>query len=250
MKFRPCIDIYGGKIRQIVGKSYSENNEATVNFTAGKSLEYYVSLFQKDKLYGGHIIMLGQGNEDVARKALNLWNTGFQIGGGINLSNALMWLKQGAQKIIISSYIFNEMGDIDFPKLQLLVKKIGRDNITLDLSCSLYQKEYFVMIDKWQRYTKIIINKNTLQMLSPFCGEFLVHAINNEGMKQGIDTNLVKILSQYTEKPIVYAGGIHTMEDIQAIEKISTGQLDFTVGSALDIYGGKMSYNKIVRRYS
>src|SRR5258705_6866286 len=94
--FRPCIDLHEGKVKQIVGGSWSDD-PATLrtNFVSQHSARWYAELYKRDGLKGGHLIMLGLGNESAAREALAAYPGGLQIGGGINLDNTPHWLGAG-----------------------------------------------------------------------------------------------------------------------------------------------------------
>jgi phosphoribosylformimino-5-aminoimidazole carboxamide ribotide isomerase len=259
MKFRPCIDLHDGIVKQIVGgtlKDATANDVETpvTNFVSTKSAKEYAILYKNDKLIGGHVIMLGKGNETAALEALNAYPNGLQIGGGINDENALFYLNNGASQVIVTSYIFNSAtGEIDYSKLQKLLSIVGsKEKLVLDLSCrkrmnaQLNKFEYYVVINRWQTFTNVKINKETLSTLSSFCCEFLIHGVDVEGLRSGIEDDLVVLLSELSPIPVTYAGGIRDIADIEHIKEISHGKIDFTIGSALDIFGGSLSYNDVV----
>ena len=105
MKFRPCIDLHQGKVKQIIGGTLSEDNVES-NFESEYDSAYYAKLYQKDNLQGGHVIMLGAGNEEAAKQALAAYPGGLQLGGGVDCDNALKWLDAGASQVILTSYIY------------------------------------------------------------------------------------------------------------------------------------------------
>jgi phosphoribosylformimino-5-aminoimidazole carboxamide ribotide isomerase len=246
MKFRPCIDIHKGKVKQIVGSTLNDKGKnITENFVSQHSPGYYAKLFKSDDLTGGHIIMLGPGNKKPAIEALHAWPGGMQIGGGITPDNAPEFLSSGASHVIVTSYVFKN-GIINFENLKELMHITGKTNLTLDLSCSKKDGEYFIFTDKWQKNTGIKFNSEILEQLSEYCDEFLVHAIDSEGKKSGIEPGLVQILSG-SPIPATYAGGIHSLEDIKLIEKIGKTRVDFTVGSALDLFGGILRYDNLLK---
>ncbi|MBU2542338.1 phosphoribosylformimino-5-aminoimidazole carboxamide ribotide isomerase [Patescibacteria group bacterium] len=246
MQFRPCIDIHNGKVKQIIGSTLANNSSVTENFVADRGASYFANLYKKDNLFGGHIIMLD--NEEETKKqallALKSFPNGLQIGGGINLDNIKKFINAGASHVIITSYIF-ENGEIDFGKLQTLLDAVGKNRLVLDLSCRKKDGKYYVVIDRWQTFTNLEVNLNTLDMLTKYCDEFLIHGVDNEGKRQGIEEKLLNVLKGFTKIPITYAGGIKDVDDIKKIKKIGNEKINFTVGSALDIFGGNLSYKKI-----
>jgi phosphoribosylformimino-5-aminoimidazole carboxamide ribotide isomerase len=239
MKFRPCIDLHNGKVKQIVGSSLSDDNPEALktNFTAEKPSSWFAALYRKDNLTGGHIIKLGQGNDEAAREALAAWPGGMQIGGGITAENSVEWLEAGASHVIVTSYVFLN-GKIDRQRLDRLVQVVGRDRLVLDLSCRRKNDEYYIVTDRWQKFTDVVITADVLEDLARSCDEFLIHAADVEGKCSGIEVELVKKLARWSPVPITYAGGIRDLGDMQLIREIGQGSMDATIGSALDIFGG------------
>jgi len=236
--FRPCIDLHEGKVKQIVGGSLTQDPQRLqTDYVSNHSGEWYAKLYQRDALKGGHIIMLGSGNEIEARAALAAYPGGLQIGGGINLENAGSWLAAGASHVIVTSWIFGE-GRLDCEKLHALAVAIGKDRLVVDLSCRKRAEDYFVVTDRWQKFTEFKLEGPSLQKLSSYCSEFLVHAVDVEGLCQGIDEVLVAKLAEWTPIPTTYAGGASSVGDLEKVETIGKGKLDLTIGSALDIFGG------------
>lgn len=240
MRFRPCIDLHEGKVKQIVGSTLTDDDPSLLqtNFTAEATPSWYAELYRKDDLAGGHIIMLGPGNEDAAAQALAAWPGGLQIGGGIRAANAAGWLERGASHVIVTSWVFRD-GRIDMARLKELVSEIGKDRLVLDLSCRKRGADYFIVTDRWQCFTEVIISKDTMVELAAHCDEFLVHAADVEGKCSGIAEELVVKLADYSQIPTTYAGGVRSMDDLDLINRIGGGRLDVTIGSALDIFGGK-----------
>ncbi|KNC83452.1 1-(5-phosphoribosyl)-5-[(5-phosphoribosylamino)methylideneamino] imidazole-4-carboxamide isomerase [Sphaeroforma arctica JP610] len=249
--FRPCIDLHGGQVKQIVGGTLTTNdNTLATNFVASEGPAYYASLYKADALTGAHVIMLGPGNEDAAREALKAWPNGLQVGGGINAQNAQKWLDAGAEKLIITSWLFPD-GEFSMSRLQEISKLIGTDSLVLDLSCRRRGNQWFVATNKWQTITSMELNAETLRTLSEYCCEFLIHAADVEGLCKGIDEELVERLGEWTDLPCTYAGGGRTLDDLHLVHKLSRGKVDLTFGSALDIFGGTgvkfadcVAYNK------
>jgi phosphoribosylformimino-5-aminoimidazole carboxamide ribotide isomerase len=235
--FRPCIDLHDGKVKQIVGGTLGESGPKT-NFVSDKSAAYFAEIYKRDGLSGGHVIKLGPGNDDEARAALAAFPGGMQIGGGITVINGSGWLEVGASHVIVTSWIFQD-GKLNWERLAGLVKAIGKSKLVLDLSCRKRGDDYFVVTDRWQKFTDMVISPEILQKLSESCAEFLVHAVDVEGLCLGIDQGLVEKLGQWSPIPITYAGGAKTLDDLKETTRLGKGKVDLTIGSALDIFGGK-----------
>jgi phosphoribosylformimino-5-aminoimidazole carboxamide ribotide isomerase len=236
--FRPCIDLHEGKVKQIVGGTLESGHEnLRENFVSEKSAAWFAELYKRDGLTGGHVIMLGAGNENSAREALRAFPCGLQIGGGINSENAGTWLDAGASHVIVTSWVFRD-GQLDASRLSELLRKIGRERLVLDLSCRLRGENYFVVTDRWQKFTDMTISRETLEKLASQCAEFLVHAVDVEGLCRGIDRELVEKLGAWSPIPATYAGGANSMNDLEEVTRIGRGKIHLTIGSALDIFGG------------
>jgi phosphoribosylformimino-5-aminoimidazole carboxamide ribotide isomerase len=234
--FRPCIDLHEGKVKQIVGGTLSEAGART-NFVSEKSAAWFAELYRRDGLTGGHVIQLGSGNDAEARAALAAYPGGLHLGGGVNAQNARGWLDAGASHVIVTSWVFRE-GRVDWARLDELVKTIGKERLVLDLSCRKRGEDYFVVTDRWQKFTELIVNAETLKKFSSFCAEFLIHAVDVEGLCRGIDRELVSMLGQFSPIPTTYAGGANSLADLEAVTQLGQGKVDLTIGSALDIFGG------------
>ena len=256
MQFRPCIDIHNGKVKQIVGSSLvDKGNQADENFISEKNADYFASLYKEKKLSGGHIILLNpktseyyEATKQQAILALNTYREGMQVGGGITDENAKEFIDAGASHVIVTSFVFKN-GKIQMDNLKKLVEAVGKENIVLDLSCRKRDGKYYVVTDRWQKFTNQVLDEKTLDMLADYCDEFLIHAVDVEGKSSGIETEVVKILGDWGKKAVTYAGGIRSMEDLQLLESYGKGKVDFTIGSALDLFGGTMSFNKIAETY-
>ena len=244
--FHPCIDLHEGKVKQIVGGTLGDAGLRT-NFVSEKSAAWFAELYRRDVLFGGHIIMLGADNETEARAALSAFPGGMHIGGGVNAANARGWLDAGASHVIVTSWVFRE-GRVDWDRLGELVKAIGKDRLVLDLSCRKRGEDYYVVTDRWQKFTELLVNAETLQKFSQFCAEFLIHAVDVEGLCRGIDGELVEKLGQWSPIPMTYAGGANLLADLAAVTRLGQGRVDLTIGSALDIFGGSgVSYDDCVK---
>jgi phosphoribosylformimino-5-aminoimidazole carboxamide ribotide isomerase len=227
-----------GQVVQIVGGTLSGDPAATrTNFVSEKPARWFAELYKRDGLNGGHVIMLGAGNENEARSALAAFPGGLQIGGGINSANALEWLDAGASHVIVTSWVFRE-GRVDWTRLEELVKAVGKDKLVLDLSCRKRGGNYFVVTDRWQKFTELEVNAENLLKLAGSCSEFLVHAVDVEGLCRGIDRELVELLGKSSPIPVTYAGGANSISDLDEVTRLGQGKVDLTIGSALDIFGG------------
>jgi len=235
--FRPCIDLHEGKVKQIVGGTLGEAGLRT-NFVSEKPAAWFAELYKRDGLVGGHVIQLGSGNETRARAALAAFPGGLHIGGGVNAQNARGWLDAGASHVIITSWVFRE-GRVDWVRIDELVKAVGKSRLVLDLSCRKRGEDYFVVTDRWQKFTELAITPENLQKLAGSCAEFLVHAVDVEGLCRGIDRELVEKLGRWTPIPATYAGGANSVADLEDVTKLGRGKVDLTIGSALDIFGGR-----------
>lgn len=238
MKFRPCIDLHGGRVKQIVGATLSEARESLqTNFASDLPASHYAALYRRDRLTGGHVIMLGPGNEEAAASALAAFPGGLQLGGGITAANAGSWLDRGAAAVIVTSYVFRD-GRIYEDRLRELMAGVGRERLVLDLSCRRRGEDYFVVTDRWQRFTEVSISPESLTYFAKFCSELLVHGVDVEGRCAGIDEELVARLGAWAPLPTTYAGGVRLLSDLHRIKELGRGRLDATIGSALDIFGG------------
>ena len=236
--FRPCIDLRDGKVVQMVGGTLGSDPVAVrTNFVSDKGAVWFAELYRRDGLTGGHVILLGPGNEAEARAALAAYPGGLQLGGGVNLENARNWLEAGASRVIVTSWVFRE-GRVDWERLSKLVQAVGKSRLVLDLSCRKQGEQYFVVTDRWQNFTDVTLSAETLQTLARSCAEFLIHAVDVEGLCRGIDDELVEKLAAWTPIPATYAGGACSLADLELVTRLGQGKIDLTIGSALDIFGG------------
>jgi phosphoribosylformimino-5-aminoimidazole carboxamide ribotide isomerase len=245
-KFRPCIDLHQGKVKQIVGRTLNDEG-AVENFVSEKSSSWYAEKFASDDLRGGHVIQLGPGNDMAAREALGTWPGGLQIGGGITLENAAQWLEAGASHVIVTSWLFDAEGNFLKDRLAALVEEVGAEKLVIDLSCRQVGEGWKVAMNRWQTITGMVIDLGTIKELSESCDEFLIHAADVEGQCGGVDVPLVNLLGEWEGSPITYAGGVRGLDDLRLINEASGGRLDATVGSALDLFGGSgVSYSELL----
>ncbi len=252
MEFRPCIDIHNGKVKQIVGSSLTDQkNEAEENFVSKKNAAYYADLYKSKGLTGGHIILLNakdssyyEETKKQAMEALGAFPGGMQIGGGITADNAKEYIDAGASHVIVTSYVFQN-GEILEERLQALKESVGKEHIVLDLSARKYEDGYYVMTDRWQQKSNVVVDITLLDKLSAYCDEFLIHAVDVEGKNNGIEKELVQLLASYNGCPITYAGGVHSYEDIELLHQLGEEKIHMTIGSALDLFGGTLSFEKV-----
>ena len=254
MKFRPCIDIHNGKVKQIVGGSLlDQGDQAVENFAADQEADYFANLYKKDGLKGGHVILLNPSTSEYypetkrqALKALQTYQDGLQIGGGITAENAEEYMKAGASHVIVTSYVFKN-GEIYWDNLQNLCDAVGKEHVVLDLSCRKKDEKYYIVTDRWQTFTDERLTSELMGKLGTYCDEFLIHGVDVEGKGAGMETELVRMLGSWDGIPITYAGGIGSMEDLEKFRKESGGKVDFTIGSALDLFGGKIPYAEVCK---
>jgi phosphoribosylformimino-5-aminoimidazole carboxamide ribotide isomerase len=238
-RFRPCIDLHQGMVKQIVGGSLRDDGVGPLeNFVSQRPAGWFAQTFRDDQLAGGHVIQLGPGNELAAREALAAWPGGLQLGGGITAGNAATWLDAGASHVIVTSALFDEGGKFLSSALNTLVRAIGADRLVIDLSCRRSPIGWTVAMNRWQTLTDLQVTTATLDRLAPHCAEFLIHAADVEGLCGGIDAELVALLGSWGKIPLTYAGGAATMDDLLLVESAGHGRVDVTVGSALDLFGG------------
>ena len=252
MKFRPCIDIHNGKVKQIVGGSLKDQgDQAAENFVSEQDAAFYAELYKKAGLKGGHVILLNgkdspnyEATKAQALQALGKYPGGLQIGGGICPENAAEYLEAGASHVIVTSYVFKN-GVISWENLEKIHDAAGKEHLVLDLSCRKKDGRYFIVTDRWQKFTNVPVTLEVMEELGSHCDEFLVHAVDVEGKANGIETELANLLSAYQKRPITYAGGVGSMKDIELLKLHGKGRLDVTVGSALDLFGGTIPFETL-----
>jgi phosphoribosylformimino-5-aminoimidazole carboxamide ribotide isomerase len=247
MRFRPCIDLRKGRVVQIVGGTLRDDSTQgpVTNFESERSAADYARLYQKDDLAGGHVICLGPGNEEAALAALRAFPGGLQMGGGVTPDNAGNYLDAGASHVIVTSYVFRD-GQVDMSRLTRIVETVGKNRLVLDLSCRIRDGHFWVVTDRWQNFTNVRLHEDTLTWLSQYCDEFLVHGVDVEGKRMGIDAALVEILGKYSPVPATYAGGAKSLNDLDLVRTIGRNRVDLTIGSALDLFGGDVPYSDVV----
>lgn len=253
MEFRPCIDIHNGRVKQIVGGSLKDkDNQAEENFVSQMDGAFYANMYKKAGIRGGHIILLNpvtseyyEATRAQALLALHSYPGGLQIGGGITADNAAQFIEAGASHVIVTSYVFNN-GRIDYNNLEKLVDAVGKSHLVLDLSCRKKDDSYYIVTDRWQKFTDEVITEELLDELSQYCDEFLIHAVDVEGKASGIEKELVSLLGDWGKIPLTYAGGVHSFEDLRLIKKLGHNRVNVTIGSALDLFGGSMKFEDVI----
>lgn len=254
MRFRPCIDIHNGKVKQIIGGTLNDSGDrAAENFVSVQDAAYYAEFYKKDSIRGGHIILLNAKDSpyyketaEQARKALKAYPGGLQIGGGINDANAADYLTDGASHVIVTSFVFRN-GELNYQNLNRMVSAVGRDKLVLDLSCRKKNGEYYIVTDRWQKFTAVRLNEQILTELAGYCDEFLIHAVDVEGKASGIEEELVRMLGNWQGLPVTYAGGVSNFVDLNKLRESGQNHVDVTIGSALDLFGGNMAYEAVLK---
>ena len=255
VSFRPCIDIHRGRVKQIVGSSLRdeksvEEETPETNFETDKKSSEYASMYKRDNIYGGHAILLSKDEETklAAIEATRAFPGGLQIGGGVTPETATEYLENGASHVIVTSYVFHD-GKLDEMRLEKLLKTVGKKRLVLDLSCRRDKEDgnkYKVVTDRWQKWTDLVVDEETLEKLSKKCDEFLVHGVDVEGKKMGLDLDLVELLGKYCSIPVTYAGGARSIEDLELVKSYGRNRVDVTIGSALDCFGGSLKYADVI----
>jgi phosphoribosylformimino-5-aminoimidazole carboxamide ribotide isomerase len=253
MRFRPCIDIHNGKVKQIVGGSLrDEESRASENFVSEKDAAWFAGLYREKGCPGGHVILLNPpGSEyyrDTKRQALlalSAYPGGLQVGGGIQDRNAEEYLRAGASRVIVTSFVFRD-GRICEPNLERLRKAVGKEHLTLDLSCRKKDGRYLIVTDRWQKFTDVELTPEVLDWMAGYAGEFLIHAVDVEGKASGIEEELVRRLGEWGKIPMTYAGGVGSFADLEKLKRLGKDRLDVTIGSALDLFGGSMKFEDVL----
>lgn len=254
MKFRPCIDIHNGKVKQIVGSSLrDEGDQAKENFTAVYDAAWYARFYAEKGIRGGHVILLNkegspyfEATKAQGMQALAAYPQGLQIGGGIQAENAAAYLEAGASHVIVTSYVFQN-GQIYYDHLERLFHEVGKEHLVLDLSCRQKDGRYYIVTDRWQKYTDVVLDEKTMLFFADYCSEFLIHAVDVEGKADGVETELVRLLGNFEKLPITYAGGVHDYQDLRLLKEVGHSRIDVTIGSALDLFGGSMELERILK---
>ena len=253
MRFRPCIDIHNGKVKQIVGGSLKDQgDQAKENFVSELDAGFYADFYQKDGIKGGHIILLNpvssphyEATKQQALLALSRYPGGMQLGGGVNEKNAAQFLDAGASHVIVTSYVFKD-GQISWENLEKVVREIGKERLVLDLSCRKKENGYYIVTDRWQKFTSEKVTIELLDELCDYCDEFLIHAVDVEGKSNGIETDLAAMLGEWGRIPITYAGGVGSFQDLEQLKVLGKNRLNVTIGSALDLFGGNLKYKEVL----
>lgn len=252
MKFRPCIDIHNGRVKQIVGGSLADKGSAAKeNFVSEQDAGFYAGLYKSRGLSGGHIILLNpaganyyEADREQAFLALSVYPGGLQIGGGVTAENAEEYIRRGASHVIVTSYVFQD-GKINFERMKRLVGAVGKEHVVLDLSCRKREDGYYIVTDRWQKFTETKLTAETVELLHGYCDEFLIHAVDVEGKQHGIEGGVAGLLGSIEGITATYAGGIASFEDLYRLKELGQGRIDFTIGSALDIFGGTLPFEKV-----
>ncbi|MEI3279661.1 MAG: phosphoribosylformimino-5-aminoimidazole carboxamide ribotide isomerase [Eubacterium ramulus] len=254
MEFRPCIDIHNGKVKQIVGGTLKDQGDmAQENFVSEQDAPFYAKLYQSYRIRGGHIILLNgkdsphyEATKLQALAALQVYPGGMQVGGGITAENAHEFLvRAGASHVIVTSYVFRD-GKVDYERLEKLVQAVGKEHLVLDLSCRKKDGAYYIVTDRWQKFTEERVTVELLDRLYQYADEFLIHAVDVEGKASGIERELVELLGSWNRIPVTYAGGIGSFQNLEELAEWGQHHLNYTIGSALDLFGGTMKFEDVL----
>lgn len=253
MEFRPCIDIHNGKVKQIVGGTLKDQGDmAAENFVSEQDAPFYAKLYQSYRIRGGHIILLNgkdsphyEATKLQALAALQVYPGGMQVGGGITAENAHEFLRAGASHVIVTSYVFRD-GKVDYERLEKLVQAVGKEHLVLDLSCRKKDGAYYIVTDRWQKFTEERVTVELLDRLYQYADEFLIHAVDVEGKASGIERELVELLGSWNRIPVTYAGGIGNFQNLEELAEWGQHHLNYTIGSALDLFGGTMKFEDVL----
>lgn len=254
MRFRPCIDIHNGKVKQIIGGSLKDQgNEAEENFVSEKDGAWFAGLYSRYGLRGGHIILLNpvsssyyEATRKQAVSALRAWPGNLQLGGGVTPENAAQFLEAGASHVIVTSYVFKD-GKISWEHLDRMISEVGKEHLVLDLSCRKKGQDYYIVTDRWQKFTDVKLTPEVFSLLAGKCSEFLVHAVDVEGKASGIEVPVVEMLAKNAVNPVTYAGGVGSFADLALLKEKGRARVDVTIGSALDLFGGNMRFEEVLR---
>ncbi len=253
MEFRPCIDIHNGKVKQIVGGTLKDQGDlAAENFVSEQDAPFYAKLYQSYGIRGGHIILLNgkdsphyEATKLQALAALQVYPGGLQVGGGITAENAHEFLRAGASHVVVTSYVFRD-GKVDYERLEKLVQAVGKEHLVLDLSCRKKDGVYYIVTDRWQKFTEERVTVELLDRLYQYADEFLIHAVDVEGKASGIERELVELLGSWNRIPVTYAGGIGSFQNLEELAEWGQHHLNYTIGSALDLFGGNMKFEDVL----
>lgn len=253
MEFRPCIDIHNGKVKQIIGGTLKDQGDmAAENFVSEQDAPFYAKLYQSYGIRGGHIILLNgkdsphyEATKLQALAALQVYPGGMQVGGGITAENAHEFLRAGASHVIVTSYVFRD-GKVDYERLEKLVQAVGKEHLVLDLSCRKKDGAYYIVTDRWQKFTEERVTVELLNRLYQYADEFLIHAVDVEGKASGIERELVELLGSWNRIPVTYAGGIGSFQNLEELAEWGQHHLNYTIGSALDLFGGTMKFEDVL----
>lgn len=253
MEFRPCIDIHNGKVKQIIGGTLKDQGDmAAENFVSEQDAPFYAKLYQSYGIRGGHIILLNgkdsphyEATKLQALAALQVYPGGMQVGGGITAENAHEFLRAGASHVIVTSYGFRD-GKVDYVRLEKLVQAVGKEHLVQDLSCRKKDGAYYIVTDRWQKFTEERVTVELLDRLYQYADEFLIHAVDVEGKASGIERELVELLGSWNRIPVTYAGGIGSFQNLEELAEWGQHHLNYTIGSALDLFGGTMKFEDVL----
>lgn len=222
MEILPAVDIKNGKCVQLVqGKPGSEQ----------VIIDNPEEVARKWEDIGAdvvHVIDLdgtidGKSNLSLIEKIYNNVDIPIQLGGGIrSVEYAEKLLDIGIERLIIGT-----MG-IEHPEtVRQLSDEYGSEHIMVSLD----SKDSKVVIKGWQEK----IDKSPSQLAEEFAdngaGSILFTNVDVEGLLGGFYTDPVVELVESSPVPVVYSGGVSSLDDLEQLQK--TGVSGVVIGSAL-----------------
>lgn len=158
-----------------------------------------------------------------------------RVGGGIrDAKKAKELISLGAEKVIIGSAAFT-MADgspgVNVAFLEAMAQALGRDRLIVSVDA----RDGKIAVKGWTESAGIDLVEGA-QAVEPYCSELLFTCVEREGTMTGIDMALVERLRSSVKCRLVVAGGVSTVEEVVALERLGC---DVQLGMAL--YTGKVA---------
>ncbi|MGA8035426.1 MAG: HisA/HisF-related TIM barrel protein [Candidatus Acidiferrales bacterium] len=221
----PCIDLQDGRAVQLVrGKRLALSVDDVMGLLARFERFPILHVIDLDAA------MRKGSNGRWVRRLCQRGKTRVRVGGGIRTAaRAERILSWGAEKIIVGSAAFSG-GKVANEFLGELRERVGRRRVIVALDT----KREKVVVRGWKE-TLAVRAQDVMRELEPYCSEFMATFVDNEGTMQGTNLPWYRELRRATKLPITAAGGIGTMEEVRALEKLG---MNAAVGMA--IYKGEL----------
>ena len=218
----PCIDLMDGKAVQLVRgrrKALEADPMEMVRQFKGFPIIHVIDLDAA----------LGRGNND--KMVARICGTrSCRVGGGVRTVARVKELAAlGARQIIIGTAAFTEDG-INRRFLAAARRASGKNRLMVALDTARGR----IVVKGWRARTGLRAEE-VMPELEPYCSGFLCTYVDKEGMMQGTNLRWFRRLRQATTLPITAAGGITTMDEVNALEELG---MDAAVGMA--IYTGRL----------